>query len=242
MFSVLDLPQTHFFVLILHPKIINMQSNGTKKLTKKRGLYLLACLACIFAVASAVALLSKTGTPSSPRHHYEEIEYPTQNYHRGLNNDVEGVILHHTALPTIERSLEMLTLPKNIVSTHCLIDTDGTRYILAQPGIVTYHAGLSELNGREKCNEFCIGIEFQGNTVEQPLTDDQISSAIEYLLPVIEQYHIPLKNIVTHETVRANYMKLHPENTRVKDKCDITQPEYHRVMDALKAAMEERKG
>jgi len=180
------------------------------------------------------------GNEHAPHHHYEEIEYPTQNYHRGLANDVEGVILHHTALPTIESSLEMLTLPKNIVSTHCVIDTDGTRYILAAPGTVTFHAGLSVLNGRERCNEFCIGIEFQGNTVENPLTDDQISSAIEYLLPVIDHYKIPLSNIVTHEMVRHNYMQMYPENTRVKDKCDITPPEYHRVMEALEAALEER--
>lgn len=169
--------------------------------------------------------------------HYDEIRYPTMNYSRNLVNDVEGIILHHTALPTIERSLDMLTLPKNIVSTHCVIDTDGTRYILADPGMVTFHAGKSVLNGRERCNEFTIGIEFQGNTVENPLTDDQIRSAVEYIIPVMRQYAIPLSNVVTHEMIRAAYMEKYPDDKRVKDKCDITQPEYHRVMEALRSAM-----
>jgi N-acetyl-anhydromuramyl-L-alanine amidase AmpD len=106
--------------------------------------------------------------------------------------------------------------------------------------VVTFHAGLSILNGRERCNEFTIGIEFQGNTVEKPLTDDQIQSAIDYLLPIIDQYQIPLDSIVTHEMVRANYMRQYPEK-KCKDKCDITPPEYERVMKALRAAYQQHQ-
>lgn len=192
-----------------------------------------------FAVLVWVAcfLLLSCGKKTHERH-YNEIVYPTQNYSRQLVNDVEGVILHHTALPTLQASLDMLTLTKNIVSTHCIIDTDGTRYILAEPGMVTFHAGKSVLNGRERCNEFTIGVEFQGNTVEKPLTDDQIRSAVEYLVPLLRMYHIPLSNVVTHEMIRNNYMELYPDDHRVKDKCDITQPEYKRVMDALKLKIE----
>ena len=170
---------------------------------------------------------------------YREISYPTQNYDRQKVNEVRGVVLHHTALPTIERSLEVLTMPINKVGTHCLIDTDGTRYILCEPTVVTFHAGKSVLNDREKCNEFTIGIEFQGNTLEEPLTDDQINSAIEYLLPVIDRYHISLDSIVTHEMIRDNYMLKYPEK-RTKNKIDITSWEYRRVMKALRAAYQER--
>ena len=151
---------------------------------------------------------------------YREIVYPTQNYDRVKVNEVRGVVLHHTALPTIERSLEVLTTPINRVGTHCLIDTDGTRYILCDPEVVTFHAGKSVLNDREKCNEFTIGIEFQGNTLEEPLTDDQICSAIQYLLPVIDRYHISLDSIVTHEMIRDNFMLKYPEK-RTKNKIDI---------------------
>lgn len=181
----------------------------------------------------ALTLVQCKENDNSSDCHYLEILYPTQNYSRNLTNDAEAIILHHTALPTIEKSLDMLTLPKNIVSTHCVIDTDGTRYILADPGIVTFHAGKSILNGRERCNEFCIGVEFQGNTQEKPLTEDQIKSAVEYLKPIMRQYQIPLKNVVTHEFIRNNYMEAHPEDLRCKDKCDITPPEYKRVIQAL---------
>lgn len=167
-----------------------------------------------------------------PHTHYREISHPTPNFDPSRTNEVKGVILHHTAEPTIERSLWVLTESKKGVGTHCVIDTDGTRYIMCDPTVVTYHAGYSRLDGREGCNGFTIGIEFQGNTLERPLTQDQISSAIEYLKPIIAHYHISLTHIVTHEMVRKNYMKHHPQK-RIAGKVDITQKEYRRFMKQL---------
>ncbi len=164
---------------------------------------------------------------------YKEIKHPTPNIDLSKKNTVEGVILHHTAEPTIERSLDVLTSLKKKVGTHVVIDTDGTRYIMCNPEVVTYHAGLSILNGRIGCNNFTIGIEFQGNTLEKPLTEDQIRSAIEYLKPIIAKYGIPLSNIVTHEMVRQAYKKKYPKK-RCSGKVDITQKEYLRFMKVLR--------
>lgn len=168
------------------------------------------------------------------QNNFKEIKYPTPNYAKDKVNDVNGVILHHTAEPTIESSLSVLTSSIKKVGTHCVIDVDGTRYIMCEPTVVTYHAGLSYLDGREGCNDFCIGIEFQGNTLEKPLTENQINSAIEYLLPLIKKYNIPLSHIVSHEMVRDAYKKRHP-NKRCSGKVDITQTEYNRFMKVLKA-------
>lgn len=169
---------------------------------------------------------------------YREVTHPSPNYDRNRTNEVQGVILHHTAEPTVERSLEVLTSKEKGVSTHVVIDTDGTRYIMLNPCVVAYHAGLSRLNGREGCNGWTLGIEFQGNTLENPLTQDQIDSAIEWLLPLIEEYKIPVKNIVTHEMIRTAYKKAHPEK-RAYDKPDITQTEYVRFMEQFNEAYEE---
>lgn len=167
---------------------------------------------------------------------YREISYPTPNYDRNKRNKVQGVILHHTAEPTVKRSLEVLTIGERHVGTHVVIDTDGTRYIMCEPEVVTYHAGNSILNGVEGCNDFTIGIEFQGNTLEKPLTQDQIKSGIEYLLPLIAKYNIPTKNIVTHEMVRMEYKKRYPQK-RCSGKVDITQIEYKRFMTELQNAL-----
>lgn len=164
---------------------------------------------------------------------YMEINYPTQNYDSDRVNDVIGIVLHHTAEPTIEKSLAILTSPVKKVGSHVVIDTDGTRYIMAKPEVATYHAGRSILNGREGCNYCTVGIEFQGNTLVAPLTDDQIASGIEYLLPIMAKYKIPLENIVTHEMVRTAYKQKYP-NKRCSGKVDITSTEYFRFMKELK--------
>lgn len=167
---------------------------------------------------------------------YKEVSYPTPNIDTTKVNDVRGIILHHTAEPTVERSLWQLTESPRGVSSHVVIDTDGTRYVLCPPTAVAWHAGPSVLDGREKCNEFTIGVEFQGNTLEKPLTPEQKESAIEYLLPIIKQYNIPIKNIVTHEMIRNNYKRKYPKK-KVTGKVDITQVEYHKFMDELRAAL-----
>ena len=205
---------------------------------KKRLSYIVATAAALGA-AAAVFLLGPNDK-GEPEKDYFEIQYPTQNYNRELTNELRGIVLHHTALPTIERSLAVLTLPRNIVSTHCVVDTNGVRYVLCPPTTVAYHAGKSILNGREKCNEFTLGVEFQGNTQERPLTEHQIKSAVQYLVPIMRIYHISPDSVVTHAMVRDNYMKAYPERN-AKDKVDITLTEYSRVMTALRAALEEER-
>ena len=163
---------------------------------------------------------------------FDEKRYPTPNYNRTRKNEVKGIVLHHTGEPTVEESLEILTSPERKVSSHVVIDTDGTRYVMADPTVVTYHAGLSILHGMEHCNYCTIGIEFQGNTLEKPLTGEQIASAIEYMLPIIEEYDIPLDNIVTHEMVRNAYRAQYPDK-RCDIKVDITPAEYAHFMQAL---------
>ena len=170
--------------------------------------------------------------------HYKEVSYPTPNIAKDKVNEVLGVVLHHTAEPTVQRSLDVLTSKKKGVGTHVVIDTDGTRYIMCPITAVTYHAGSSSLNGRDGCNNFTLGIEFQGNTLENPLTDDQIASAIEWLKPIIAEYKIPLENIVTHQMVQQAYVKRHPGKKGTK--VDITQVEYRRFMKALRAELEKK--
>lgn len=157
-------------------------------------------------------------------------------------NRVKAVVLHHTAhMGYVGEPLKSLTQGTRPTSCHALIDFDGTRYIIARPEQITWHAGYSSLGGRNEVNNFSIGIEFQGNTCLKRLTNKQIESAIDYLLPIIKKYHIPLDNIVTHEQVRAEWLKQHPEKAKansVPAKPDITAAEHRRFMTALKKRLE----
>ncbi|MBR6979764.1 MAG: N-acetylmuramoyl-L-alanine amidase [Prevotella sp.] len=188
----------------------------------------------------AIVACTKQERPSLPpeeKKHYPEVSHPTPNILPDTLNEMLGIVLHHTALPTAEAALHELTRPRG-VSSHVVIDTDGKRYILAPPTAITFHAGKSLLNGRERCNNFCIGVEFQGNTAQVPLTKEQIESGVEYLLPLVTEHHIPLDNIVTHKMVRDNFIHHHPQERRCKTKVDISSSDYARFMNALKASLD----
>ena len=185
-----------------------------------------ALLTVLLAMAGQYAYF-ELWTPDT----YREVRYPTPNIGAG-QNAVRGIVLHHTAAVNLESALRTLTDTTAQVSSHVVIDRDGTRYILAEPGQVTWHAGHSALHGRERCNDFMVGIEFQGNTESWPLTQRQLKSAIEYIRPLMARYSIPTENIVTHEMVRSEWMHLHPDST-VATKGDITQREYRRFMRQL---------
>ena len=194
-------------------------------------------LLVVFAI-SICACNSSVKIRSSPERiqRFTEIECPTPNIDFDRENELLGVVLHHTAEPTVGEALLILSSPERKVGAHVVIDTDGTRYIMARPTSVTFHAGYSVLNGRDSCNLFTLGIEFQGNTLEYPLTDAQIQSGIEYLIPILVKYNIPLQNVVTHEMVRKAYKEKYP-NKKCFGKVDITVEEYHRFMEALKTTL-----
>lgn len=158
----------------------------------------------------------------------------TPNVYPGKNS-VKAIVLHHTATPSTEVSLQLMADPKpgGKVSCHVVIAPDGTRYVLAPPTARTWHAGYSRLNGREWCNNFTVGIEFQGNTLEHPLTEEQIRSAIEYCRPIMKKYKLTKKDIVTHQQIRDEYIKAHP-GKKIPSKGDITPEEYQRFLSALR--------
>lgn len=189
----------------------------------------IALSGCDGRTETAEETTRESGTP------YNVVDYPTPNKGKGVNS-VEGIVLHHTAEDSIAKSLEILTDPKKGVSCHVLIDKDGTRYLMAKPEEVTWHAGYSTFNGKDGANNTTVGIEFQGNTLEEPLTDDQIKSAIEYVVPIIEQHDIPLDHIVTHAKIRQDYQKSHPKSN-VPDKQDVTPDQHDRFIEALKKAI-----
>ena len=63
------------------------------------------------------------------------------------------------------------------VSAHFLVDRGGrvTQYVATLER--AWHAGVSSFDGRERCNDFSIGIELEG-TDDTPFTDAQYASLV----------------------------------------------------------------
>lgn len=162
------------------------------------------------------------------------------SYKKGhpLENERKGILLHHTGFTNDDdlTNVTKLLTTKGGNSAHVVIGKSGHRRVLADPKNVTFHAGESRFNNRSNVNDFMVGIEFQGDTNKADLTNDQIQSAVNYMLPVIRENNISLENITTHEEVR----KLYNEYAKSKgdkiapNKPDITYNNYVKILDELK--------
>ena len=75
------------------------------------------------------------------------------------------------------------------VSAHAVIYRDGAIDQFVEFAKRAWHAGISSFQGREKCNDFSIGIELEG-TDDLPYTDEQYASLV--LLTQHLQLHYPL--------------------------------------------------
>jgi len=103
---------------------------------------------------------------------FPEIERPSPNFGPGANERL-GVLFHHSELPfgaTVARMQD----PASQVSYHCLIGRDGTRCTMVPDSGVAWHAGQSRFLGRTRCNDFLLGVAFEGDTGKAPLTDPQL--------------------------------------------------------------------
>ena len=87
------------------------------------------------------------------------------------------------------------------VSSHLLIDREGeiTQFVPFYKR--AWHAGVSEFQGRQRCNDFSIGIELEGAD-HIPYTDSQYSVLAEVSRQIISHYPmITADRIVGHSDI-----------------------------------------
>ena len=73
------------------------------------------------------------------------------------------------------------------VSSHFLIRRDGELVQYVPTELRAWHAGVSRWNGREKCNDFSIGIELEGAD-DQPFEDAQYATLADLTRALRERY------------------------------------------------------
>ncbi|MBT9590574.1 MAG: 1,6-anhydro-N-acetylmuramyl-L-alanine amidase AmpD [Thiobacillus sp.] len=86
------------------------------------------------------------------------------------------------------------------VSAHFFIRRDGSLIQFVPCSLRAWHAGVSSWQGRERCNDFSIGIELEG-TDDLPFTHAQYAS----LAPLIRQLKqaYPIQAVVGHSDIAA---------------------------------------
>lgn len=154
---------------------------------------------------------------------YTEVYRQTPNYTSGTTIRPTGVVLHHSC-GSYSGSVSWILQKKSRVSYHAIIDTDGSRTVFAPDSKRCWHAGRSKFNGRSNCNSFLLGLSFSGDTNNRELTDAEVGSAVEWLLPRFKKWDWPtdLSTIATHSQVSPGR------------KNDVDARAYNRVITELR--------
>ncbi|MBA3034590.1 MAG: N-acetylmuramoyl-L-alanine amidase [Gammaproteobacteria bacterium] len=147
-------------------------------------------LLCACTLLSACAPLP-TGAPGQP------IVVPSPNHDERRPN---YVILHQTSNDRAADALRTLTDPARKVSSHYLIDRDGTLYHLVDERRRAWHAGVSYWGGNTDLNSASLGIELDNNGVEL-FPEAQITALLALLEELQTRYQIPPPNFLGHGDV-----------------------------------------
>lgn len=141
---------------------------------------------------------------------------PSPNFDaRPAGEAVSLVVIHNISLPPGEYGgpgiLDLFTnrLDPNAhpyyetlrglrVSAHFLIRRDGELIQFVSTRDRAWHAGVSCFRGRERCNDFSIGIELEGTDFE-PFTEAQYAT-LARLLPALAAAH-PVTDIAGHADI-----------------------------------------
>ena len=84
------------------------------------------------------------------------------------------------------------------VSAHFFIRRDGSLIQFVPCTQRAWHAGVSNWQGRERCNDFSIGIELEG-TDDLPFTDAQYATLVPLLATLKTAY--PIQAVVGHSDI-----------------------------------------
>jgi AmpD protein len=84
------------------------------------------------------------------------------------------------------------------VSSHFLILRDGAVVQFVSANDRAWHAGASSFNGRERCNDFAIGIELEGTDFDS--FDDRQYAVLAELTAALQQRY-PLTAVAGHEHI-----------------------------------------
>ena len=138
-------------------------------------------------------------------------KFKSLNFDNRIGKKVSYIILHYTALPSIDESISFLCKAENKVSCHYIISQSGKIYNLVNEKKRAWHAGQSYWLEEKDLNSTSIGIEldFSPNHNNNKFSKLLIDSLIELIRYIKKKYKIDNNNILAHSDI-APYRKIDP--------------------------------
>jgi N-acetyl-anhydromuramoyl-L-alanine amidase len=141
-------------------------------------------------------------------------QVPSPNYDERSNpDDISLLVIHCISLPPAEFGNDCIDqlfcnqldanahpyfagIHQMTVSAHLLIKREGSINQYVPFNKRAWHAGVSNYQGREKCNDFSIGIELEGiETI--PYTDAQYMQLAQVIQALLAHYPMLSKQAIT---------------------------------------------
>jgi N-acetylmuramoyl-L-alanine amidase len=113
---------------------------------------------------------------------------------------IDTIVIHYTEMKDDVSALQRLCDAEAQVSSHYLINKKGEVFSLVPDALRAWHAGPSCWRGREKVNDFSIGIELDNNGKEE-FSTPLMESLIELCYELVKEHPIKQQNIIGHSDV-----------------------------------------
>ncbi len=117
---------------------------------------------------------------------------------------VDVLVLHYTGMRSAADALARLCDPVAKVSSHYVVDEDGTVYRLVEEGMRAWHAGVSYWRGVRGLNDNSVGIEIVNPGHEfgyRAFPEAQMAAVLELCVGIIGRRGIPARNVVGHSDI-----------------------------------------
>lgn len=117
---------------------------------------------------------------------------------------IDMLVLHYTGMRTAEAALDRLCDPAARVSSHYVVEEDGTVWRLVAEDCRAFHAGVAHWRGRSGLNATSIGIEIVnpghawGYRAFPAL---QMAAVCDLCLAILARHRIEARNVVAHSDI-----------------------------------------
>ncbi len=137
-------------------------------------------------------------------------KFKSPNFNKRKVGQIKYIIIHYTALSSINESINYLCNPLNQVSCHYLISKLGKIYNLVDEKNRAWHAGESFWEEYTDINSMSIGIELDFFPLNQNIYSNELIISLRYLLlTLMKKYNIDTNSILGHSDI-APYRKIDP--------------------------------
>jgi N-acetylmuramoyl-L-alanine amidase len=181
-------------------------------------------------LALTVAVCLGIAAPASAAPKKPPFQYlPNRNFTERPNQETPSVIvLHDTEDANLERVLRLFRSRSFGNNAHFVIAKDGKIYQTAPLSMNAGHAGKSRFKGRNRVNDFSIGIELinRGNG-RDPFPEAQYRSLARLVAWLCHKYSIDWSHVTTHSEVAI------PRGRKSDPRPPFSMSKLHRMVGKL---------